>query len=620
MKYKKRITLFLAALSLMICTGCAEQKQETEAILQRESVLYQKYSDTLQEMGKYHEKYAIFGENGWENAKDCYREVLSETIFGMCAHNNNDDKNPKNEMRGILAAQDLWYDGFGLRIAVSEADEVWEYGYYEDYDTDMKYITCRKTGAKEGDMPEYQLCEEVLNHGKVSGRDYITSAGDYHEAQWTEWLDKYGQMIDGEVTEYCVVDNHVYRIDREKEQFHDVTGQTESYMAQWLQSEKEKAYYGMKVTDEVMEKIKELIPDGYRLRMEPCIAVCDLNHDGEDDYVAVTMNMEHEKFWHTTEALWLFLSDGVSGYTKKLLLEGWLECYQLDFVGDGVLMCWNMYGMDFEKPMRRRENFLYDEAAQEFYLDKVCQCELGSGVLIEDRTTLERIGIGSYYRSKKSDNISSDWASDSYHVYHEERKVEFDRAVIYRNADKEMGKTVNDKIFEIEVAIAERLLFDKDIKINSSLNYLNPHIYGGCIAGSVWNNESSAYLDSLHFYLPVIIDLESGEFLDITDLLSKEEFIEICQKGMKDRYRIELSEEEMERGISLIQDRYEDAFRVTSSGELILTTEESWICLEITSWGVQVTGKDDAGGISFWLDKEYFIDTPLWHYMEPDFW
>ena len=47
--------------------------------------------------------------------------------------------------------------------------------------------------------------------------------------------------------------------------------------------------------------------------------------------------------------------------------------------------------------------------------------------------------------------------------------------------------------------------------------------------------------------------------------------------------------------------------------------EESWICLEITSWGVQVTGEDDAGGITFWLDKEYFIDTPLWHYMEPDF-
>lgn len=611
-KYRKRITLFLAVLSLVICTGCAEQKvkeQETEAILQRESVLYQKYNDTLQEIDKHREECAILGEDGWENAKDCYRVVLSETLFGMFEHNNNDDKDPKNELTGILAAQETLWE-FELRIAVSEADEVWEYGYYEYRYADMKYITCRKTWAKEGDVPEYQLCEEVLYHGKVPGSDY-------HEAEWAEWLDEYGQTTYGEITEYCVVDNHVYRIDREKKQFHDVTGQTESYMAQWLQYEKEKAYYGMKATDEAVEKVKELMPDGYHLLMEPCMAVCDLNHDGENDYVAI---MDEEPY-HAHEALWLFLSDGGGGYTKKLLLEGWLECYQLDFVGDGVLMCWNMYGMDFGKPMRR-EYFLYDDATENFYLDKVCQCEMGSGVLIEDRTTLESLRIDTYYKSGKSKNISSDWAAGSfYHVYHEERKVEFASDVIYRNADKEMEKTVNDKVFEIECAAAERLLpaYGKDIRIHSYLNYLNPHIYGGYIAGTVWKKDSSVHLGSVHFYVPVIIDLESGEFLDITDFISKEKLIEICQKGMKNAYRNECSEEEIERGITLIQDKYEDAFRVTSSGELILTSEESWIYLEITNWGVQVTGKDDAGEITFWLDKEYFINTPLWHYMEPDF-
>ena len=75
---KKRITALLAALFLVICTGCTEQEQEvkepeaeipntaiesvqpeeeeTEEILQQESVLYQKYSKTLQEIDKNREE------------------------------------------------------------------------------------------------------------------------------------------------------------------------------------------------------------------------------------------------------------------------------------------------------------------------------------------------------------------------------------------------------------------------------------------------------------------------------------------------------------------------------------------------------------------------------------
>ncbi|MCM1387728.1 MAG: hypothetical protein NC231_10400 [Bacillus sp. (in: Bacteria)] len=593
----------------------AEETQETEAILQREAVLYQKYNRTLREIDKKRKECTIFGEDGWENAKDCYRAVLAETMFGMLKNSIRDNKHMVNEMRGILAAEAVGR-GFGVRIAISEADEIWEYGYYEERYYDMLYITCRKTGAKEGDVPEYQMSEEVLSHWEASGSES-------YEAEWADWLDKHGQATDGEVTEYCVVDNHVYRIDREKEQFHDVTGQAESYMVQWLQCEKEKAYYGMKLTDEAVEKVKELIPDGYRLKWETgmSIAVCDLNHDGKDDYVASIYDpkcMTEEEFYYAAEDLWLFLSDGSGGYIKKQLVENDLKCIQLQFVGDGVLMCENIAGMGWYGQPLRRDYFLYDDATENFYLDKVRQCELEYGILIENRTTFKSLRIDDYWGRGDVEDISrGENPILPYDVYPEDgRKVEFDNMVIYRNADKEMEKTVNDKVFEMELAAAESLLreCDENIRIKFCLEYLNPHIYGGYIWGTVWKKEGA-----VDYYASVIIDLESGEFLDITDLISKEEFIKICRKGMKDRYRIELSKEEMERGISLIRDKYEDAFRVTSSGELILTPEESWICLEITSWGVQVTGKDDAGGIKFYLDKEYFIDTPLWKYMEPDF-
>ena len=66
-------------------------------------------------------------------------------------------------------------------------------------------------------------------------------------------------------------------------------------MVRWLQYEKEKAYYGIKVTDEAVKKVKDLIPDGYRLKWETDkdIAVCDLNHDGEDDYVVSIYDPEY---------------------------------------------------------------------------------------------------------------------------------------------------------------------------------------------------------------------------------------------------------------------------------------------------------------------------------------
>ena len=621
----KTITL-LVLLSLGICTGCIgkmqevkeqEVEQQKENLL-KESILYQKYRDTLQEIDKNRKECTILGEEGWEKAKDCYREFVSETIFGMCEHNNYYwEKDPMNEMKGILTAEemmDYWgtKTGFGLRIAVSEVDEIWEYSYFESDYSDMKYIACRKEGAKEGDVPEYQLCEEILYHGKVSGSDY-------DEAEWVEWLDEYGQEIEGEVTEYCVIDNHVYRIDREKEQFHDVTGQTESCMAQWLQREKEKAYYGMQITSETVEKVNELIPDGYRLKSETNVAVCDLNHDGKNDYVVSIydpVTMSEDEYYDAAEDMWMFLSGENGEYIKKRLVKDRLYCYDLRFVADGVLVCENLLEVDnYGYPMQK-DYFFYDDAMEEFYIDRVCQCERNSSVLIEDRTTLENLTIDTYYSSGTRENISNGWAAiSSYNVYTEEgRKVEFNSDVIYRNADKEMEKTVNDTIFELELAVAESLLRegDEDIRITASLNYLNPHIYAGCIEGTVWKKDGYA-----EYNIPIMIDLESGELLDITDLISKEDFIMICKKGMKDRYRNELSEEDRERGISLLEKEYESALRVTSAGELILTTEDTWIYFGITSWGVWIVGKDDAGELEFMLDKEYFTDTPLWHYMEP---
>lgn len=639
--YLKILPGVFILLSLGTLTGCAEQKEQSNAITiglkdekeisngliedkeleensLRASELYQEYSSKLQEIDQKREECSILNNKGWEYAKDGYCELITETMFGMCEGNNyNWWKDELNRMNGILAAEETTDEGgssgFGMRIAVAEKEEIWEYGYFEYEHPGMIYITCRRPAGKEEDVAEYQVCEEVLYYGKVS-KDSPEDC-----AEWEKRLSGYEEKMNGETIEYCVMDGHIYQIDREQEQFLDMAGQVPEYMAKWLKREKERVYYAMKVTSEAVEKAKALLPAGYSLQDEGGIAVCDLNHDGMDDYVVSALcsaDSSSETMYMQPEDLFLFLSDGDGDYKEKTLVNGRICCYRLEFVADGMLLCENIMEIyNYGDPLKI-DYFFFDAEKEDFYIDKVYQCKRGMKVLMEEKQSIGDFPVGEYYGGMEHE-AGSGWEpvpSETIH-FANGKDVVLEDDVIYRNANEEIAKKVNDSAYEVKAAIADRLMkeFEEDITIRSDVNYLGSSVYSGYMVGTVW--ESSGSID---FHVPLIMDLNSGEVLDITELMAKTDMVKVCQKGMKDKYRNELSGEEAERGIRLIETEYERAIRVTQSKELILAEENNWVYFEVIACGLRVVGEDDAGPVQFVLDKEYFIDTPLWQYMEPN--
>lgn len=646
---RRMLLLFTAMLFLGNTSGCADAKKEEEkrqdeampeSVMESEnaeedcvntqiigneleenipweSMLYRKYEQELNENDRDRSECVLLGENGWEQAQDCYRETISETCFGQCNNRIAQTEDMSNRFSGILAVEEResagFSQGFGMRIVISEGEKIREYTYYDSHK--MRYMSCRETEAAEGDAPEYQVCREVLGYRKLAR--YGLEA----DSVWEESINEYVEKIEGEIKEYCIIDHKVYQIDREGQRLLDVTGQLDIYMVKWLEYEAERVSYRMKVTTEAAERVEELLPDGYSLKGDNYVAVCDLNHDGTEDYVAIAgyETVAYEGYTFTAGDMWMFLSDGVGGYDRKILAAGLYHC-SMEFVADGVLMCenWVERGNYGPEPWET-DYFVYDRGDEDFYISKAQQCN-ESAVLMESRETIGEIAIGDYYRYGLNYNgLSSSWEIREYRIFLEEGNyISFADSACYKNVDQEKERFVNDEIFRIENIVSEglRSYFNEMdyIMIGTDIRYLSPRIFSGCIRGDVKLEE-----EHFPYNMPIIMDVENGEILDITEMISKEEMLRICHLGMKDLFRNVLAGEDAVRVLRLIEEEYENACRVTSSGEVLMSMNERRISFFVTAWGVQMLGIDAEGTISVRLDKEDFYDTPLWYYMEPDY-
>ncbi len=168
------------------------------------------------------------------------------------------------------------------------------------------------------DIHECQMCDNSLIYSDIDPED---ATG---KDMWKERLERLVQE-GNDNREYCVINNRLYEINREEETLQDITEEIEYYMARWLIKEAERVYFRMKITSEVKETIKKLLPEDYSLSKH--VAVCDLNHDGWEDYLAVVFrNVDVQKadknIFSDSSELWLLLSEGDGSYKKKVLLDG----------------------------------------------------------------------------------------------------------------------------------------------------------------------------------------------------------------------------------------------------------------------------------------------------------
>lgn len=151
-------------------------------------------------------------------------------------------------------------------------------------------------------LPDYTVNEDVLRFARTDFV-YVTGDTDIEEEkqQKRQRLEAYlSEETGGEVQEFWGWQDRIYRIDRERELFIDVTEDKEICIAEFLWEQPKRINCQINVSEETLEEVEKYKPEGYSLLSGRNgwdeIAACDLNHDGRMDYVAVTGLLEKEEF------------------------------------------------------------------------------------------------------------------------------------------------------------------------------------------------------------------------------------------------------------------------------------------------------------------------------------
>ncbi len=572
-------------------TALKERREKMENRIDKERLLFEKYKDSLYGLEEDSTRLAVLGENGWEQTEGCYREILWESFYGQSIITDTglDSEDPE-DMWGVLILEKPQPNLTGMRAAMYEMGSVTEYVYFDNWD--IIWFARRGGSKKEREVPEYQVCEGVLNCAGV------TLTG--REERWDEWMESYGQEVSGAWEEYCVADGHVYRLDLENRRLLDVTEGIESCMAQWLTWEAERAVCGMQTEPMDVEMIRSMLPEEYRMSDRERITGCDLNHDGTTDYVVSVYRPEEAQYDEYRrllgDQLWLYLSDG-AGYRKKVLEEGDIQCAQLEFVSEGTLACVDRTGFErYGVSPWRMEYFMYDEAAEDFYLARVY---LGKGetMLCQRQNSLERVNLHTYYHGYDS-KINQSLKDKSYEIKLEDgRRVRVIGGITYSNRDKEKEKAIQDQITRLEYLAVEDIAKngkkdEKYVNVRVVPEYLNERILSG-VVGRIWFN----------------IDIESGKLLRIQELVPFAEMAEICRRGMKSKSGEALDNRTKEKYLQAMEEEYEKINSLQPCGEKVS------LKMIVNAWGMYIA----CDGRGFRVDKEYFADTPLWNYMKPAF-
>lgn len=594
-----------------------EQKhnEKEEESVKWEKAPYQKYEKWLLNNDSSRNSCSIFTEGEqWRNNPEVYCELWGESFFGNLGADGlvgikADMFSEGEPITGGLLAEKTDGDSLGMRIVTHDEMGYVEYFYYDS--GSLCYLSCRGLKERGEDLPEYAVCTDVFAHYK------IPEAYEEAETDWNEWVEKCHGAVKGELEEYCIVGERIYVIDREKQALADITNTSRWYVNQWIVQEAERVSCSMKVTPEVYEKISGWLPEKFFAGKE--VGVCDLNQDGKDDYVAVVYQEKFnayrkEELIRDHDEIWLFLSNAEGEYDKKILLADMpFYCPELRLSGKGRLVCGNFIGFEsYINDPCRTEYFLYDQEREDFYFYKACQAKSGN-IIIDDKETIGECNIKDYYLEKYYETEGWELSEDSpVEVWNDRATVFHDYHMEYRNKEEEVEREVNQKIAQF---------------INIYMEDLNKNRSGGISRGSA----NIKYADSRVFCgdfsgpcggISVIIDAQSGLPIDITKMITKKEMLEICRKGMKSMDRNKVSPDEMEVYLQYVQAGYETASSLTPCSDMKKSEEKIQIKFLITAWGIEcvcVRIKDDTEEYSgFMIDKEYFIDTPLWKYMEPD--
>ncbi len=567
---------FLSVLTLFFCwmlTGCNNGKESlAEYIVSEYNCLSeQETGNTSESIIKWDEiLYQEYENNLINNDKlremnFIYGEKCDDTEEGYCELWGESYFGQLGTNGQVGTEKNIFLEGEPM-TGILEAEIM------EEDQIGMRVVVCDEMGVVEyiyydlGDL-QYFSCKG-LEEREGDLPEYVVCYGvfeqnrvsnDSQEEKWKDFKERYGQKIKGDLGEYCIIGNKTYAIDREKKALANMSDALPDYVGKWLRQEAERVCCGIKVTSETFEEVTEMLPQGY---FAANIGVCDLNQDGYEDYVITVYQSDKEEPLYNRNAndeIWMHLSDSSGNYNKKVLLSNVLfQCATLKFVSEGMLMCENVVGNEgYEVDPCRMDYFLYDKEMEDFCLYKAYLGEDGY-ILIYDEGLLGKLTIEEYYQSKFN---------------------------------------------EIE---------EKNIYNALGVDIYCEYIDSKVISGSMCN---------LDYEMPVIIDVKDNSFLNVMEMISKEEMVQICRRGMKSLYRNKLSQNEIETYVRYIEEAYDSTKNISLPSDFEKSEEKVKVYFKITSWGVCIICVDKAKNDekTVIIDKEFFINTPLWHYIEPNF-
>lgn len=391
-----------------------------------------------------------------------------------------------------------------------------------------------------------------------------------------------------------------------------------------------------------IREVERYKPEGYRLLWGingwDEIGVCDLNHDGRMDYVVALYPEDYEKKIQQSEwfdpyeklpeyygaGFWLLLSLGDMPWENYMQIQlsdsivyqdDSMTLVEAEFAEEGILQLEYFVGRTPFCDICLR--FLYDEEKQDFYI-------VGSGYreqdifLKKDKECYGRMNLYSFFafpgsRYEYTGDLETDvrmndgnlleFYSDRFQYRCENLLEEHHINSLIWKKEYELYEALKEQYPDMEM---ELVMETDPVFQNQKLLAGRVEVYGDVKGGCDFRTE-----------MPILLDRQSGEYVTVTGLLEKEEFLQIFECWSEDAiFRGYMEEQEQRECRKRIAGYWEQADLV----EGYVGPEKERLILEMTEEGVKVAIWLETGRRAhhFTIGKEYFFGTEIWEYLKPE--
>lgn len=596
----------------------ADPKEELRA---KQKELYTASIETLDDM--------LAGNRGRDSGDTVYQETIGAIYIFSEAYD------------GVLQAG---YDEDGMhvfQIAIADGDleEKQKYECRTLPDGGL-WFTYQTDSACEKDLPDYIVNEDVLRYSRV---DYIYDDGktDTEEEKDLRRQEAEAYLtgkVDGEIQEFWHTGDKLYRIDRKDGMFVDVTAEKESCIADFLREQTRRIPCQLSVNEASLEVVEKYKPKGYSLLYGKnswnMIGVSDLNHDGRMDYVAVLYPDDYEEetryegfspYEHSSTyyaaSFWLLLSSEDGGYEQIGLsnsIEYWdtaLTLVEVGFVDEEVLQLEYFVGRSpFTNALLR---FQYDQEKKMFYiLSSYYRDAYDDSLLNGSVENYGKMGMLSYFGDggRRLHYCEGSWESvDDVFMQDGTHLRYYSSSFQYACENLLEEHHINSLIWEREYELlrAFKQHYSDPEQQMDVLMYAAPVFYNRrLVSGQV-----QLSCGGRNIQMPIMVDKQSGEYVTVTGLLQKEEFMQIFADWSADALiHGYLTAEEKTRRERAIERGWERADTLKN----YLEDREEIISFQIVQEGIKMGIKSQE---DIWMDyvvieKEYFRDTKAWVYLQ----